>query len=152
MALDPIAGQGANNGNRMARHLVRSIVERGYGAFDEQWMTDTFETFYADSGEMTVTFNNLLLEPITGAGRHLLVSQHGSDGRVNGQRPRQIIADAFCDNFADPRTLTPCLVDAARAKSFIAETSSRPWQLPVAAGFSRVARDQLRQKVARRWA
>jgi 2-polyprenyl-6-methoxyphenol hydroxylase-like FAD-dependent oxidoreductase len=147
MALDPIAGQGANNGNRMARHLVEHIIDRKDGEFDEQWISDVFEAFYAESGEMAVTFNNLLLEPITAAGRHLLMSQHGSDGRLDGRRTRQVIADAFCDNFADPCSLTPCLVDAARAKSFIAATARRPWQLPVTAGFSRVARDQLRQRI-----
>jgi 2-polyprenyl-6-methoxyphenol hydroxylase-like FAD-dependent oxidoreductase len=45
MALDPIGGQGANNGNKMARNLVGSIIARKDLPFDAQWMTDTFERF-----------------------------------------------------------------------------------------------------------
>jgi Styrene monooxygenase A putative substrate binding domain len=46
MALDPIGGQGANNGNKMARNLVESIIARKDLPFDALWMTDTFERFY----------------------------------------------------------------------------------------------------------
>ena len=50
MALDPVGGQGANNGNKMARNLVDSIVARRDRPFDAAWMTETFERFYARSG------------------------------------------------------------------------------------------------------
>ena len=70
MALDPVGGQGANNGNKMARNLVESIIARKDRPFDAAWMTETFERFYARSGGITYTFNNILLEPITNAGKH----------------------------------------------------------------------------------
>jgi 2-polyprenyl-6-methoxyphenol hydroxylase-like FAD-dependent oxidoreductase len=41
MALDPIGGQGANNGNKMARNLVESIIARKDLPFNAQWMTET---------------------------------------------------------------------------------------------------------------
>ena len=85
MALDPVGGQGANNGNKMARNLVESIIARKDRPFDAAWMTETFERFYARSGDITYTFNNLLLEPITNAGKQLLIAQYGSDGRAEAR-------------------------------------------------------------------
>ncbi len=145
MALDPIGGQGANNGNRMSKHLVRSIIQRGEAAFDARWMHNTFEKFYAQSGEMTVRFNNLLLEPLPDGAKQLLITQYGSDGI--SQNAKQAIADAFCDNFADPHSLTPLFTDSAKAHAFIKEKSHRPWMLPAANGFYGLVRDQIRQKV-----
>ena len=45
MALDPIGGQGANNGNKMARNLVELTIARKDQPFDEKWMIETFERF-----------------------------------------------------------------------------------------------------------
>lgn len=143
--LDPIGGQGANNGYRMAKNLVQSIVRRGDGAFDAAWMHDTFETYYAASGKNTIDFNNLLLEPITSAGQQLLIAQYGSNGMDStGQ---QAIANAFSDNFADPNFVTSLFTDSAGARQFIREKTGRPWMMQLAGGLFGVARDQLRQKV-----
>jgi hypothetical protein len=143
--LDPIGGQGANNGYRMAKNLVQSIVKRGDGAFDAAWMTDTFEAYYANSGKATITFNNLLLEPITDAGRQVLIAQYGTDGKTpNG---KQAIANAFCANFADPNLVTHIMTDSAQAHQFITEQAGRHWFLQVAGGLLGVVRDQIRQKL-----
>ncbi|HMV69958.1 MAG TPA: NAD(P)-binding protein, partial [Myxococcota bacterium] len=80
VSLDPIAGQGANSGTRMARNLVKAAAARGDAPLDEPWMRETFETFWEAQGQHIVRFNNLLLEPLTSAGRMLLLSQYGSDG------------------------------------------------------------------------
>jgi 2-polyprenyl-6-methoxyphenol hydroxylase-like FAD-dependent oxidoreductase len=40
-SLDPIGGQGANNGNKMVRTFVDAIVERGELPFDAAWMRST---------------------------------------------------------------------------------------------------------------
>ena len=69
MALDPIGGQGANNGNKMARNIRESTIARKDQPYDEKWMIETFERFYARTGGVTYTFNNILLEPITTSGR-----------------------------------------------------------------------------------
>ena len=79
IALDPIGGQGANNGTRMARHLVNAVNAHGDGPFDAAWMTRAFESFWEEDGRHTVQFNNLLLEPMTPAGRMFFVSQYGSN-------------------------------------------------------------------------
>ncbi|OOV43435.1 oxidoreductase [Leptospira kirschneri serovar Pomona] len=143
--LDPIAGQGANNVYRMAKNLVQNIVKRGDGTFDAAWMNNTFEEYYEKSGKATIDFTNLLLEPITDAGRQLLIAQYGSNGvNLNGQ---QIIANAFSDNFADPTFLTSYFTDSAKVRSFISEKTGRHWLPHTAGSLLSVVRDQIRQKV-----
>jgi len=149
MALDPVGGQGANNGNKMARNLVESIVARKDQPFDAQWMTDTFERFYARTGGMTYTFNNILLEPITAPGKMLLMAQYGSDGRARGSTGQQRIADALIENFNDANSLTPAFLDAATARAVIKQKTGMSWPLAVARGALGVAKGQLRQKLGR---
>ena len=109
MALDPVGGQGANNGNKMARNLVESIIARKDQPFDAAWMTETFERFYARYGASPTRSTTFLLEPITNAGKMLLMAQYGSDGRARGSTGQQRIADAFIENFNDANGLTPRL-------------------------------------------
>jgi 2-polyprenyl-6-methoxyphenol hydroxylase-like FAD-dependent oxidoreductase len=145
MSLDPIGGQGANNGTKMAKHLVQSVVAHGDRPFDEAFMTETFEAYYRDQGQPTVAFNNLLLEPMTAAGRQILVAQYGSDG--TGGSARQRLADAFIRNFEDPRRSTAAFLDPARARALIAEHAGGSWIWPTLAGGLGVARGQIRQKL-----
>ncbi|HVV87497.1 MAG TPA: styrene monooxygenase/indole monooxygenase family protein [Kofleriaceae bacterium] len=145
MVFDPVGGQGANNGTKMARHLVEAIVARGDRPFDEAWMSSTFEAFYADHGAPAYTFNNLLLEPITAAGKELLIAQYGSDGvRRDG---RQAIADAFAANFADPRQYTHLFTDLAATRAFIAEKTGGSWRRRAIGGRLAIGAQQLRQKL-----
>ena len=149
MALDPIGGQGANNGNKMARNLVQSIIARQDRPFDAAWMTETFERFYARDGGITYTFNNILLEPITNAGKMLLIAQYGSDGRARGSTGQQRIADAFIENFNDANGLTPAFLNAGKAHAVIKEKTGMIWPAAVARGGLGVAKGQLRQKLGR---
>ncbi len=150
MALDPIGGQGANNGSRMARHLVQAIIERGDRPFTAEWMTSTFEQFYSQYGQVTYSFNNMLLEPITPAGKELLIAQVGSDGRVANTSGQQAIANAFCDNFIDPRTLTPAFQDTKKARAFIQQRTGRHWLWSAVNGRFTIAKDQIRHKLGLR--
>jgi hypothetical protein len=149
MALDPIGGQGANNGNKMARNLVESIITRKDLPFDAQWMTDSFERFYNRFGGVTYTFNNILLEPITHAGKMLLIAQYGSDGRARGSTGQQRIADAFIENFNDANLLTSAFLDLRKAQVVIREKTGVSWPIAVARGALGVAKGQLRQKFGR---
>ncbi|MFO0762497.1 MAG: styrene monooxygenase/indole monooxygenase family protein [Byssovorax sp.] len=145
MLFDPIGGQGANNGTKMARHLVASIVAREDRPFDEAWMTETFEGYWNDQGGVSYAFNNLLLEPITDAGKELLIAQYGADGTKRDGK--QAIADGFAKNFADPRLATNLLTDGAAVKRFIAEKTGSSWILSAARGRFGVAKNQIRQKL-----
>jgi hypothetical protein len=77
-----------------------------------KWMIETFERFYARTGSVTYTFNNILSEPITTAGKQTLIAQYGSDGRARGSSGQQRIADAFIENFNDANVLTGAFLDA----------------------------------------
>jgi hypothetical protein len=147
MAFDPISGQGANNGNKMARNLVECITQRGDAPFDAEWMEVTFERFYNDHGVAAYTFNNLLLEPITDAGKELLIAQYGSTGQPGSRNARQAIANAFCENFVDPRSLTDAFLDMDKARRFIASQSGKSWRWSAAGGRFSVIKDQLGQKL-----
>jgi hypothetical protein len=141
MSLDPIAGQGANNGTRMARHLV-AAVDASTGPLDEAWMTSTFERYWSEQGQHHVRFNNVLLEPVNNAGKMWLVAQYGSNGvRTDA---RQKLADAFVSNFDEPSRYTSAIVDGDATRRVIAEHGgSFPWTL--APGLAGIARAQLRQ-------
>lgn len=145
MLFDPIGGQGANNGTKMAKHLVERIVARGDRAFDEAWMTATFDAFYEDQGRAAYTFNNLLLEPITDAGKELLIAQYGSNGATRSSE--QAIADAFSSNFVDPRKYTHLLTDGAATKAFIEKHTGASWIRSAARGRFGIAKAQIRQKL-----
>ena len=147
ISFDPIAAQGANTGLKHARHLVSRIAARGDGAFDAAWMTETFESFYAEHASFAWTFSNLLLEPITDPAKELLIAQCGSDGRAGNASAEQRIADAFMENFNDPRTLTPAFTDMRRSRAFIAATSGKPWLVSAVRGRARIAAGQLQQKL-----
>lgn len=150
MTLDPAAGQGANNGSRMAHHLVKAIVAHGDQAFTAEWMTDTFEQFYADSGEATNDFSSMILKPITPAGKELLIAQIGSDGRSDNKSNEQLLANAFVGNFRDPRSLTALLHDQKAMRAFISETTGRHWFWSVMKGFATIAKGQIRHKLGLR--
>lgn len=141
MSLDPIGGQGANLGNKYARHIVETIAAEPDATFDPAWMESTFETFWADQGEPTVRFNNALLEPLTPAGRICMIAQYGSDGTGDG--PRQRIANAIVANFEDPRRSTAAFLDKPAARAFVAQASGKSWRWLFAGGAAAVGRRQI---------
>jgi 2-polyprenyl-6-methoxyphenol hydroxylase-like FAD-dependent oxidoreductase len=145
MALDPIGGQGANNGNKMVRNMVECIVAHGDRPFDAQWMTDTFEKFYARHGNWTNLHNNSMLVPGSAAARDLLFAQYGSDGRFDNQSGPQLLANAFVENGNDPALLTPILQDRRKTHEFIEKTTGVSWIRAIASGAMGVAREEFRQ-------
>jgi 2-polyprenyl-6-methoxyphenol hydroxylase-like FAD-dependent oxidoreductase len=143
ISLDPIAGQGANLGNKLARHVVAAIAARGDAAFDAAWMTSTFEAFWADHGAATVAFNNVFLEPLTPAGKLLLISQYGSDGTEVS--PRQRIANAVFENFVDPRRIVSAFVELDAARKLVTELAGHSWRREFLGGALRVGAGQIRR-------
>jgi hypothetical protein len=146
ISMDPIAGQGANNGTRMARHLVAE-VDAAKGPLDEAWITSTFEKYWSEQGRHHVRFNNVLLEPLQNPGRMMLISQYGSDGVRTDFC--QKVADAFVSNFDEPSRYTDAIVDSAAVKRMIAELGgSLPWTL--VPGLAGIVRAQVRQALGMR--
>jgi hypothetical protein len=147
-SLDPIGGQGANNGNKMVRVVVEEIAAREDKPFDPDWMRAAFDRFW-ERHRWIEKFNNTLLEPLTAPGRLLLVSQYGSDAKPDSDSPQQKIADLFIENFNDPLVLTEAFHDSARAKQVIAEAFGSHWLPPFLRGGRRIAGAQLRQRTGR---
>jgi 2-polyprenyl-6-methoxyphenol hydroxylase-like FAD-dependent oxidoreductase len=143
MALDPIAAQGANLGSKLVRHVVAAIAAEPDATFDAAWMARKFEVFWADHGSPTVRLNNIFLDPMTPAGKLLMIAQAGSDGATDS--PKQRIADAMAENFVDPRRITQAFVDVRTARKLIAELTGRPWQREVLSGALHVGSGQLRR-------
>lgn len=146
-SLDPIGGQGANNGNKMVRIVVEEITARADRPFDTEWMRATFERFW-DRHHWIEKFNNTLLEPLTPTGRLLLVAQYGSDARPGNDSPQQKIADMFIENFNDPILLTDAFHDKERARRVLRETFGST-RTPLLRGAVGIARGQLRQRLGR---
>jgi hypothetical protein len=140
---DPLAAQGANNGTKMAKHLVAQVVAHGDRPFDAQWMTSTFERFWQESGQPAFALTNLMLGPMPKPGLLLLVAPAGSDGRRNDGR--QAIADLFASGLSDPPTSVELLTNVAAARRVIAEKTGQWWVRPVARGAMRIVGGQVRR-------
>lgn len=143
ISVDPIAGQGANLGNKLVQRIVATIAAAPGATFDAAWMTRTFEAFWADHGAATVAYTNLLLEPPTAATQMLLIAQCGSTG--SGAAPHQRIADAMFENFVDPRRMTAAFLDRRLANQVIGELSGHSWLRQLVSGALRVAASQIRR-------
>jgi 2-polyprenyl-6-methoxyphenol hydroxylase-like FAD-dependent oxidoreductase len=143
IALDPIGAQGANLGNKLARHVVAAIAAAPDARLDAGWMTRTFEAFWADHGAPTVTYNNMFLEPMNAAGRLLLISQYGSDGVSDS--PKQRIANAVFENSVDPRRITSAFADPRNARKLVTELSGHSWRREFLGGVLRIGGQQLRR-------
>jgi flavin-dependent dehydrogenase len=147
-SLDPIGGQGANNGNKMAKNLVECIVERADRAFDAEWMSGTFDKFW-ERHQFIDRFNNTLLEPLTDPGKWILMAQYGCDARLDTQSPQQRLANHFCNNFSDPMLMTDALHKPELAKKLISEFfGTSRW--PIIRGQMGIGLGQLKQVLGMR--
>lgn len=122
---DPIGAQGANTGNKMARHLAQAVAAHGDAAFDEAWIEQTFEAFYQTEGGSAYDYNNVLLEGIPAAGQEIFAAQYGSDGRIENLTAAQKIANDFCESFNDPRGWVAPLTKTNHARARISLYSGR---------------------------
>src|SRR5262249_15811758 len=118
---DPIGAQGANTGNRMARHIAQAVSVCGDVPFDEAWIRQTFETFYQAEGGPAYDYNNVLLQGIPGAGKELFAAQYGRDGRIENLTSAQKIANDFCESFNDPGGWVASLTDVKHARALISQ-------------------------------
>jgi len=149
ISYDPIAAQGANSGIKQAQHLVQRVIARGDAPFDTEWFTSTFEEFFAEHARHAFRFSNLLLEPITDPAKELLIAQYGSDGRIDNDSVQQRIANAFVENFNDPRLMTPAFTKMDAARRVVSANSGGRWLWSAVRGRASVARDQLKAKFGR---
>jgi flavin reductase (DIM6/NTAB) family NADH-FMN oxidoreductase RutF/2-polyprenyl-6-methoxyphenol hydroxylase-like FAD-dependent oxidoreductase len=105
---DPLTGQGSNNAARSADIYLESIVERGIGAGDAEWMQQTFDRYWTGYAKWAVEWTNLLLKPPG----HVLKLLDCA-GKISA------VASAIVNGFDDPRTLFPWFMIASEAEAFV---------------------------------
>ena len=110
---DPITGQGSNNAAKCADVYLRRIADRPDGPFDEAWMQETFEEYWAYASAVTGWTNALLTPPP----EHVLklLGAAGADRRV---------AHRFVNGFDDPRDYFEWFMDPAKADAYLAELAA----------------------------
>lgn len=146
IALDPIAGQGANCGNKMVRNLIECIINQEDRPFDASWMNQTFERFW-QRHHWIVKFTDILLGEMTPAGKELFIAQYGSTGRANDNSVEQKLANAISDNFDDPARITKAFIDIKEAHKLIEQITGRSWFYSKLKGIAKIAKGQIRQKL-----
>jgi 2-polyprenyl-6-methoxyphenol hydroxylase-like FAD-dependent oxidoreductase len=92
VANDPITGQGSNTAAKCAAAYLEAIVERGDAPFDQEWMEQTFERFWAQTGEAVTAWTNAMLRPLPEHVQQLLGTAAGNP----------VVARRFANGFSDP--------------------------------------------------
>lgn len=110
---DPITGQGSNNAAKAFKVAYDTIVERGTEAFDEAWMTASFERYWDYARHVVRWTNSMLLPPPP----HLppvlaAAATHPS------------IAREIANNFNHPPNFFPWWGDADEAGRFLTRHSA----------------------------
>lgn len=112
VANDPITGQGSNFASKCAAVYLASILERGDQPFDEEWMRQTFDRYWADARHVVAWTNAMLAPPP----EHVL-DLLGAAGEL------QPVADRFANCFDDPADLENFFFDPDKARAYLAEVS-----------------------------
>jgi hypothetical protein len=146
ISLDPIAGQGANCGNKMVRNLLECVVANEDKPFDEAWMNQTFEKFWQRHHWIS-KLTDIFLGEMTAAGKELFIAQYGSTGRADDNSIRQKLANVIADNFDDPALITYVFEDIREARKLIEKITAQHWLYAKLRGVAGIGRGQIRQKL-----
>ena len=109
---DPITGQGSNNASKSASVYMDSIIARDSGAFDEEWMQQTFDSYW-ESAQFVTRWTNSLLTPPTENMQKLL----------GAAQTRPQLASRIVNGFSDPTDYFPWWEDEAAADDLISTSS-----------------------------
>ena len=110
VANDPITGQGSNNAARCAAVYQQAILDHGGKPFDEEFMQQTFDTYW-DYAQYVTMFTNAMLQPPPPHVMELLVAG----------KEHKAIRDRFTEGFADPKDLFDWFMDPGKARAYLAE-------------------------------
>ena len=108
---DPITGQGSNNAAKSADIYLKSIIERGAGAADTEWMEQTFDRYWTGYARWVTEWTNLLLNPSP----HVLKILESASKLPD-------VAEAVVNGFDDPRSLFPWFMQPADAEAYLAKS------------------------------
>ncbi len=110
---DPITGQGSNNASKAAASYLQSILERGEGPFDADWMRETFERSWSYAEKVVGWTNALLLPPPP----HVLEVLGAA-----GQFPA--VAYRFANGFDNPPDYYDWFMEPGKAEAYLAEVAA----------------------------
>jgi hypothetical protein len=119
ITFDPIGGQGGNTASRCAKFMADAVIARGDRRFDREWMRQVNNAFWKKVGEPAYTFNNILLEPLTVAGKQILLEV---------ARNEKFASERFFSGFPEPKKFFPYMVDIAAGKELLAQYRDTPIQ------------------------
>jgi flavin reductase (DIM6/NTAB) family NADH-FMN oxidoreductase RutF len=105
---DPLTSQGSNNAARCADIYFESIVERGAGDADAQWMQQTFDRYWNGYARWVVEWTNRMLSSPA-----YILKLLDCAGKITS------VASALVNGFNDPSTLFPWSMDSAEADRFV---------------------------------
>nr|AIJ28540.1 FAD dependent oxidoreductase domain protein [Fischerella sp. ATCC 43239] len=105
VALDPVGGQGANNGYRQIRTLLKAVKLQGDQPFTAEWMCKTFDEYYETIGKVSIDIANNFIDGSFQAGIEQLLSKYGSNGKPGNEEMNQNIVNLFVDGFDNPNLL-----------------------------------------------
>jgi Styrene monooxygenase A putative substrate binding domain len=114
MLNDPITGQGSNNASKAAAAYLAAILDRGEGPFDRAFMEETFERFWADTGQYVTAWTNAILSPPP---PHVL--QLLGAGTTSPE-----LAHRFVNGFDDPSDYFDWFMDPESAERYLAEIAA----------------------------
>ena len=107
---DPVTGQGSNNGAKCSKIYLDSIIARADQAFDEDWMKDTFETYWAYAEQVVNWTNSILLPPEEHTLNLLGAAQQSPD-----------LAKTIANGFNNPVDLMPWWTNGDACNQVVAE-------------------------------
>lgn len=113
VANDPITGQGSNSASKCAASYLRSILRHGDQPFDEGWMRQTFEDYWATAQHVTDWTNAMLAPPP----EHVM-------NILGAAGTHDEIARRFVNGFADPTDFKNWFLDPAKAEEYLASVTS----------------------------
>ncbi|MFI2647728.1 styrene monooxygenase/indole monooxygenase family protein [Micromonospora fulviviridis] len=113
VANDPITGQGSNTAAKCASAYLGSILEHGDRPFDRDWMTRTFEGFWAATGEAVTGWTNAMLQPLPPHVQQLLGAAAGNP----------VVARRFANGFSDPNDFRDWFLTPDAAERYLASVT-----------------------------
>lgn len=111
---DPITGQGSNTAAKCAAAYLAAIKDRGDEAFDEAWMTATFEAFWRDTGRAVTDWTNAMLQPPPPHVQQILGAAAANPA----------VARRFANGFADPTDFDDWFTTPEAAQAYVTSLGS----------------------------
>lgn len=112
VANDPITAQGSNSASKCAASYLDSILERGDGDFDAEWMQGAFDRYW-DIARHATKWTNAMLAPPP---EHVL--------RIIGAAGEaQAVADRFANGFDNPADFEEWFFEPEKAEAYLSRVS-----------------------------